>query len=271
MTTASPASPGPSALLPAAVTARTVAAGSGVAVLAVAGWRSTGVLHGCDAQGRLVLLLPPDAVLPDLPPAGPAPVTSVLEVERCAALPDATVPLASVQVWLDLEEVPADERPAALELLAGCHSLTAALRSWRGRRLLRGTVEHAHCHRAPRCEEVDATEFAAAVPDPVAPWEADALERLRVDLREELLDGLRRCGPASRSRVVLDGPAWRGTADLADALPVAVDERGATVLGVLSDGDRLHLRLPFARAPRDVEDVVDLTATALHEAVAATA
>ncbi|TXR56016.1 hypothetical protein [Quadrisphaera setariae] len=268
MTAASPAS---TDLLTAAVTARTVAAGSGVAVLAVAGWRSHGVLHGCDEQGRVVLLLPPDAVLPDLPPVGPHPGTCVLEVERSAALPDATVPLASVQVWLELEEVPPSERPAALELLAACHSLSEALRSWRGRRLLRGTVEHAHCHRAPRCEEVDAEEFAAAVPDPVAPWEADALERLRVDLREELLDGLRRASPAARSRMVLDGPAWRGTSDLADVLPVAVDERGATVLGVLSDGDRLHLRLPFPSAPHDADDVVDLTATALHEAVAATA
>ncbi|TNM69084.1 hypothetical protein FHN55_04630 [Streptomyces sp. NP160] len=269
--TASPASPASTALLPAAVTARTVAAGSGVAVLAVAGWRSTGVLHGCDEQGRVVLLLPPDAVLPDLPPVGPPPGTSVLEVERSAALPDATVPLASVQVWLELEEVPPSQRPAALELLASCHSLASALRSWRGRRLLRGTVQHVHCHRAPRCEEVDAAAFAAAVPDPVAHWEAEALERLRVDLREELLDGLRRCGPAARSRMLLDGPSWRGTADLADALPVAVDARGTTVLGVLSDGDRLHLRLPFASSPGDVDDVVDLTATALHEAVAATA
>ncbi|PWJ55823.1 hypothetical protein SAMN06264364_102189 [Quadrisphaera granulorum] len=266
------ASPAPSsALLPAAVTARTVAAGSGVAVLAVAGWRSTGVLHGCDDEGRLVLLLPPDATLPDLPPVGPAPGSCVLEVERSAALPDATVPLASVQVWLDLEEVPPSERPDALELLAACHSLTSALRSWRGRRLLRGTVQHVHCHRAPRCEEVGADAFRTAVPDRVAPWEADALERLRVDLREELLDGLRHCAPAARSRVVIDGPAWRGTADLADALPIAVDERGTTVLGVLSDGDHLHLRLSFSSTPLDPDDVVDLTAAALHEAIAASA
>lgn len=266
--TASPTSP---ALLPAAVSARTIAAGSGVATLAVAGWRSTGVLHGCDASGRLVLLLPPDAVLPDLPPTGPPAGTTVLEVERSAALPDATVPLTSIQAWVELEEVPPSERADALELLATCHSLAGALRSWRGRRLLRGTVLHAHCHRAPRCEEVDGADFTAARPDAVAPWEADALERVRLDLREELLTGLRRCGASGRSALVLDGPAWRGTGDLADALPIAVDERGITVLGVLSDGDRLHLRLPFGAVPVDVEDVVDLTATALHEAIASAA
>ncbi len=194
----------------------------------------------------------------------------MVEVERSAALPDATVPVASLQLWVELEEVPTGERADVLELLAACHSLAGALRSWRGRRLLRGAVLHAHCHRAPRCEEVGAAGFVAARPDAVAGWEAEALERLRLDLREDLLDGLRRSGAGGGTAVVLDGPAWRGTTDLADALPIAVDERGLNVLGVLSDGDRMHLRLRFAGAPRDVDDVVDLTAAALHDAVAAT-
>lgn len=250
-----PAAPGPSsgALRPTvAERARTVAARPSAAVCAAGIDGSRVIGHATTAEGHVLVVVPTDgevsravheAVDGDLP--------ALLMVTDHAPVP-LREPVRA-QVWLSgwlTPLVESDQRDAALAF-ADIAPVSALLDVGRSATLMRLDLAELVLGEGGTVTEVDPDDYLAALPDPLAAVEGQALQHLDIAHPEEL-DRL--CARVPR--------AWMGKGDV--VRPLGLDRYGFRLRIEQRTGHR-DVRVPFATPVTGADDL----GPAVHQLICA--
>ncbi|GAB2694204.1 DUF2470 domain-containing protein [Thalassiella azotivora] len=175
-----------------------------------------------------------------------------VDLTSCAPLPDLTLPRAHAVLAGWATPRPVSEIARWLGARAVTGDLAGLHRTWPDARLLALDPAEVTLHWAHGCTDVDPGDLATAEPDPLAPREGEALQRVQAEHGDGLLGLVRSTGSARPATG--DRPLDVSVAVAVRA--VGLDRWGVTLRCLLAPGRERSLRMPFPAPVRSVDEAV---------------